>query len=296
MRKLTIATLVLCASSAWAQSVSVGDIIEPLVPGLVVSVIRESPLYVNGLNVCGSLGPKPIPWECGGSPAFQTSPGSFTIGVDAAGNSYYVTEIPHFIDFGNGRHGNLLRRVSPTGATEDLARVLRTLCLSGDCSASIGYGPQNLFIDATAGRILMTAYADYCSPCTGEIGIVEISGLPTLFDTLLTFIPDGQTISLLTPAHPDGFRSADSLQLWSGDLHSLPDWSQAQPLACAAAISPTPGQIVTVADTFPNPSVGQGRYYVTASQHGTDRRLGRQLIGQTMTARNPALLPVCIQP
>lgn len=280
MRKLAIVAMTFCTSTAMAQTVSVGDIIEPLVPGLIVSVIRESPLYVNGQSVCGSLGPKPIPWECGGSPAFQTSPGSFTIGVDAAGNSYYVTEVPHFIDFGNGRHGNLLRRVSPTGATEDLARVLRTLCVSGDCSASIGYGPQNLFIDVTAGRILITAYADYCSPCTGEIGIVEISGLPTLFDTLLTFIPDG-------------FRSADSLQLWAGNLQTLPDWSQAQPLACDAATSPAPGQVVTVADTLPNPTVGQGRYYITASQQGADRRLGRQYINGLYSARIPGTLPAC---
>ena len=294
MRKLAIAAMTLCTSSALAQTVSVGDIIEPLVPGLAVSVISEAPLYVNGVHVCSSIAPRPIPWECGGTPGFQTSPGSFTIGVDAAGNSYYVTEVPHFIDFGNGRHGNLLRRVSPAGTTEDLARVLRTLCLSGDCSASIGYGPESLFIDVTGGRILMTGHADRCSPspCTGVIGVVEIRGLPTFFDTLLTFTPDGQTISLLTPAHPDGFRSADSLQLWTGNLHSLPDWSQAQPLSCAAT-APIPGQVLAVADTLPTPSIGQGRYYVTASQRGIDRRLGRQLSSGTFSARNPNTLPPC---
>jgi hypothetical protein len=98
---------------------------------------------------------------------------------------------------------------------------------------------------------------------------------------------------MLTPAHPDGFRSSDSLQLWTGNIHSLPDWSQAQPLACPAATTPTPGQLVNVTDTLPDPTVGQGRYYLVASQSGPDRRLGRQIVGGTISARNSSNLPLC---
>jgi hypothetical protein len=92
---------------------------------------------------------------------------------------------------------------------------------------------------------------------------------------------------------PDGFRSADSLQLWTGNVRSMPDWSRAQPLACVAAQNPPPGQLVSVQDTLPDPPVGQGRYYLLASQSGPDRRLGRQYINGEFSARQPAGLPGC---
>ena len=90
--------------------------------------------------------------------------------------------------------------------------------------------------------------------------LLTISGLPKMFDTLLTFVPPGQTISLLTPAYPDGFRSADSFQLWAGDVRTLPDWSRATAVSCVAAAPPQPGQLVSVADTLPDPAAGQARY------------------------------------
>ena len=114
-----------------------------------------------------------------------------------------------------------------------------------------------------------------------------------MFDTLLTFIPGQAAMNILTPAMPDGFRSADSLQVWTGNVRSMPDWSLAQPLACMAAQSPVPGQLVTVADPLPAPAVGQGRYYLVASQSGPDRRLGRQYVNGAFSARQPAGLPVC---
>jgi len=120
-----------------------------------------------------------------------------------------------------------------------------------------------------------------------------IAGLPKMFDTLLTFVPTGQTLSILNPALPDGFRSVDSMQVWTGDVRTLPDWPRAEPLACTAATSPTPGQLVSVADTLPDPAVGEGRYYLVASQSGADRRLGRQYVNGAFSAREPARLPVC---
>jgi hypothetical protein len=73
----------------------------------------------------------------------------------------------------------------------------------------------------------------------------------------------------------------------------MPDWSQAQPLACMAAQNPTPGQIVRVSETFLEPPVGEGRYYLVASQSGADRRLGRQYVNGAFSARQPAGLPRC---
>ena len=107
---------------------------------------------------------------------------------------------------------------------------------------------------------------------------VLIEGLPKLFDSLLTFLPDGQSLSALSPAHPDGFRFADALQLWYADTETLPNWSWSTPLTCEAAISPTPGQLVTIEDTLLDPPPGSARYYVMASHSGAEVRLGRQFI------------------
>jgi hypothetical protein len=126
-----------------------------------------------------------------------------------------------------------------------------------------------------------------------DAGFITVSGLPTMFDTLLTFVPGGQSLAAMSPAHPDGFRSADALQVWTGDVRSLPDYSQAQPLSCDAATTPTPGQLVSIADTLPDPQRGEARYYVVASQSGTQRRLGRQFVNGAFSARDPASLPIC---
>jgi len=292
MRHAALALLVICAfSEVQAQTISVGDMVESLSPGISVRVIRESPHNVNGQEVC--QGPLPLPWECGGN---GVNGGSLiTIGADAAGNAYHITS--GYTDFGDGRTGALLRRITPTGVTQDLARVFERVCLSADCSISKNYANTASTIDVTGGRILIAGLTNYCDPsifpCSGTLGIVEISALPQMFDTLLTFIPQGQTLSSLTPAHPDGFRSADSMQVWTGNVRTLPDWSHAQALTCSAATNPAPGQLMTIADTLADPVIGQGRYYVTASVNGSNRRLGRQYVNGAFSARDPATLPVC---
>jgi hypothetical protein len=149
-------------------------------------------------------------------------------------------------------------------------------------------GPVGLSVDATAGRIYLSILHGGC-----DGSIIALTGLPTMFDTLLTFVPGGGAFTAQTPAHPDGFRSAESLEVWTGSVRSMPDWSQAQPLACMAAQNPAPGQIVKVADTLPDPPIGEGRYYLIASQSGSDRRLGRQYLNGAFSARQPAGLPVC---
>lgn len=124
-------------------------------------------------------------------------------------------------------------------------------------------------------------------------GLIEISGLPRLFDTFVTFVPGGSALSVVAPALPDAFDHADALQVWTGDVRSMPDWSQAQPLACAAAVSPVPGTVLTVADLLSPPALGQARYYLVASQSGMNRRLGRQYTAGKFSARDPATLPAC---
>jgi hypothetical protein len=194
-------------------------------------------------------------------------------------------------------------RLLATGPDKRTRELLRVDVYRGfDCSsnqpARYLSGSANISFDVTNGILLIGMDRQIVDPATGlsleeDRGIVAVSGLPKLFDTLLTFVPGGQSLTAVIPAHPDGFRSADSLQIWTGDVRTLPDWSQAQPLTCNAATSPTPGQVVTIADTLPDPPVGHGRYYLTASVSGPDRRFGRQYVQGTYSARDPNTLPVC---
>ena len=215
------------------------------------------PLYYGSAFMCESWPGTPIP-------AFK----SIGSGYDATGAFYQLAP-------NRSLDPNTMDIVRGTDSTTEV--IARTP------SAQI----VNLAVDSTYGRLYLAVRTD------GPEGIVVISGLPTLFDTLLSFVPSGKSVAAVTPARPDGLRSADSVQAWTGDVRSLPDWSQAAPLVCMAATAPTPGQIVTVADTLPDPTPGHARYYVMASQSGTHRRLGRQYVSGAFSARDPTALPVC---
>lgn len=296
MRLYFLVSLCIAAHmEAAAQAISVGEAVEIVYPGLTVSVVREQPRTVNGQDVCTLQGTL---WECGASPQADLARGGFTIGVDAAGSVYHlaVNGQSQQIDFGGGRSGFLLQRITAAGQTETLARLLVAICLDQACSQNKQFGGLHPTLDVTNGRIVVAVVAILVvgiTPNPINVGVVQIDGLPKMFDTLLTFTPNGQTLSMVTPAHPDGFRSADSLQVWTGDLGTLPDWSLAQPLACDAATNPTPGQLVTVPDNLPNPPPGQGRYYVSSVTHDSLQRLGRQFISGAFIARDPASLPLC---
>src|SRR5207245_891091 len=212
-------------------------------------------------------------------------------------SAYKIDLVGYSLGDGDGTY---LQRTMRDGVTENVASLYRQRCLDPPaCSVGAYYSRATpFFMDVTNGRILMIASADirskpYDQPIDYRVGILGISGLPQMFDTLLTFVPTGQSLAILTPTHPDGFRSVDSMQLWAGDVRTLQDWSKAQPLACMAATNPTPGQLVSITDTLPGPGVGEGRYYVVANQSGTQRRLGRQYVNGAFSAREPAGLPVC---
>jgi hypothetical protein len=182
----------------------------------------------------------------------------------------------------------------------DYVDHLRSLSCGMPCTAGYGIVAHPVAFDPIGGRLLIpmqsfctqTGSQD-CPSYSTSTWIAAISGFPKLFDTLLTFLPGGQTLVAVTPVMPDGFRSADSLQVWTGNVRTMPDWSQAQPLACMAASNPTPGQVVSVPDTLPDPAVGDGRYYLVGSVSGADRRLGRQYVNGAFSARQPATLPAC---
>jgi len=281
---------------AWGHPVgaqeTIGRAVELTDPSLSARVIYEAPPF--NIEHTGPCELNPRPSEC------STADIAYAIhlGVDAAGNIYSVSQDFTLEDAPPiNKYGVALLRTTPSGDTTILGYLLENLCEGFQCSPRtvFSYGRQ-LSVDLTSGRVLVPVSAEFFINglmYARSAGLIEITGLPTLFDTLLTFVPGGQTITALTPAHPDGFRAADSLQLWAGNVRTLPDWSRAEPLTRSAAMNPAAGKLVSVADTLPNPAVGEGRYYLVASQSGADRRLGRQYVNGGFSAREPSGLPVC---
>ena len=182
MRRIALICLfLLFAGQAHAQS-SLTDNFHLLRPELMISVFRDF------------LGGSPPGWACNGTPTFGSAfeceswaPNFQAVGIgfDATGAVYQIA--PNY-QLGTT---DIIREFNTT--REAIARTQ---------TASV----VNLAIDTTNGRLYLAFRND------GQEGIVVISGLPTMFDALLTFVPGG-TLTALTPTHPDGFRSADSLQV-----------------------------------------------------------------------------------
>ena len=87
---------------------------------------------------------------------------------------------------------------------------------------------------------------------------------------------------------------SEPVDTYWGDLATVGDWSQAQPLQCGyPATAPSVGDYLTVDDTLPTPAPSHGYYYVTAVNYQGDIRYGRKLSGGVLTGRDPAVLPAC---
>jgi hypothetical protein len=297
MRKTVLMTFLLltvCGSRIYSQGASVADGFYAYVPGIRVEILRQE----DPASTCQG---QSIPLEC--EVASMTGvpiPSELSMGMDPAGSLYYTSQTSgDILDTGGSRigiDGRYVMRERSDGSPERIAVLMRQIC-ADPCpiQSPPTFSYKSPVYDVTNGRIVIEVHAEtFTSGGTriaDKVGLIAISGLPTMFDTLLTFTP-GQ-LSALMPAHPDGFPSADTLQVWTGDVRSMPDWSQAQPLSCAAAMSPVPGQIVPVSDTVPDPAVGSGRYYLASSVNGHDRRLGRQYVNGAFSARDSSTLPLC---
>ncbi len=122
----------------------------------------------------------------------------------------------------------------------------------------------------------------------------RIRGFATTFEILQTYTPTSGPISFRVPYMPEGFPAADWFDTYYGELATVGDWSQAQPLECGypTAISAA-GDFLAVADPLPDPDPGEGRYYVTAATYQGQRRYGRKAMGGVLSGRDPVLLPTC---
>ena len=113
-----------------------------------------------------------------------------------------------------------------------------------------------------------------------------------MFEIMQTYEPAPNQIGFRVPYMPEGNQYVDFFDTYTGDLATVGDWSQAQPLQCGyPTTAPSVGDYFTVADLLPDPAPGQGRYYVTAVTYQGDIRYGRTSSGGVLTGRDPAVLP-----
>ena len=118
-------------------------------------------------------------------------------------------------------------------------------------------------------------------------------GFATTFEILQTYEPTANEIGFRVPYMPEGFQYADSFDTYYGDLATVGDWSQAQSLQCDyPATAPNMGDYLTVPDPLPDPTPGEGRYYVTTVTHQGQTRYGRKNIGG-LSGRDPGVLQEC---
>jgi len=289
------AVIATCLKAASAQSI-------PSVTG--AAHLFSSPLPgVVATDLC--IAGTPVSCQVGSLPDIFAGVGWGAVKIDPVGSIYLNDVTPHDIapcrsdNFNVPMHAWDLLRTSSTGGLEPIGSF------SDNCSPGDGRPFREqvtllgvVAMDSVNGTLYVkVGRTNEPGCCYGGSPVPvygKISGLANLMDVLLTFVPGGQALQVVTPTHPDGFRSADSFQVWTGSVRSMPDWSQAEPLTCEAAVNPAPGQVVNVPDVLPDPAIGEGRYYLVASQSGADRRLGRQYVNGAFSARIPTSLSPCM--
>jgi len=243
-----------------------------------------------------------FPWCWSSNPGSQT-PYSLTPQIDVAGHQYATRDVGLLNCNGTARFRRYIVRLTPDGVEEDVAYITER-CIPNTTSAADTVRFRSLRIDNNAGCLLMIittqlmgnpSPADVTYPSTGSNeSLIKICGLATQFDILQSYTPDTAALGFTVPRIPEGLPAADYFDTYYGDLATVGDWSQAQPLQCGyPATAPSVGDYLTVADTLPEPAPGQGRYYVTAVTYQGEKRYGRRSSGGVLSGRNPAVLPAC---
>ncbi len=229
--------------------------------------------------------------------------------VDAEGNLFFLRpDAVHTGTYCGSRE--LLReevyRIRKSDGARQLVAYLEDRCLPDfnvdnweweTCDA--GSFPDARFnFDPTTGvlRFWVRSFGAWVGPIPQgfQTTIVEISGFATTFDILQTYTPSISELGFRVPYMPEGFPAADYFDTYYGDLATVGDWSQAQPLQCGyPSTPPQVGDYLSVADPLPDPAPGTGRYYVTAVTHQGQRRYGRKSTSGVLSGRDPAVLPEC---
>lgn len=264
---------VVCMLPAWAsepgQPMDCSDFVF-LVPGLSCSMAVAD---------CGS---PPNPWCEGGS-----------VFLDNQGYRYRVREISTGEPCGGVSiiRSELLR----FNATEEtVVAYVEGRCVTPGVSDNALPGPPAAF-DEVRGRMFLSMRS-ICTGCAVVDWNAAIEGFATTFEILQSYTPETLTIGFRVPYMPEGFQHADWFDTYYGDLSTVGDWSQAQPLQCSyPATAPALGDYLTVEDTLPTPPAGEGYYFITAATHMGEKRYGRKSSSRVLTGRDPAVLPACVE-
>ncbi|HET8948760.1 MAG TPA: hypothetical protein VFQ07_17410 [Candidatus Polarisedimenticolia bacterium] len=188
-----------------------------------------------------------------------------------------------------------IRFTSPDGTVQPLGTFTEycfadTFYYSKFDNVSVALDPFNgvLYVEMTISNYSFTTQV------SNRLTQVAITGLPTLFDIMLTYQP-GQSLSWTTPQRPLGLTSADRFEVYTGALGHTPLFQDAQPIACSLPASGAPafGEVIAIPDPLPDPPIGEGRYVVVAAERAGEVRYGRQRMGGVTSGRNPADFPAC---
>src|SRR5262245_58070711 len=231
MRRFALSFAIAFTLISPVSATTISDAFVPLIPGLIFQTVRESPLQ--GACPAADAGP----WECSAS-STTFGPAAIPIGIDAAGMSYFLRGPDTLLS--PEIRGYVLERVTASGVTEQIAWAIYLPCPdASNCQPpwqEFRYSPK-IMLDQANGRILLAVWALSCAGINCEpganakAGIVAMYGLPQLFDVFLSFQPDQQPVAVV-PRHPDGFPSAEAIEVWAGPLPMTGTWTEAQPLAC----------------------------------------------------------------
>jgi len=281
------AVTVLAASVGSAGAWSLRDEVVVVAPGLAAGLVWE---LIDSKTYCQSGPPNLDRLSC----AVIPDPAEFWIGLDAAGNGYGTINGADSA----GEYFDVYRRPVGTKLSQHIVRITRRKePVFGEVTKLNLTGGS--WVDQTGG-ILLIGFTGSCfsAACTAQgdttdhLGVIRITGLPTLFDLALTYEPPAG-LALRMPVRPEALPSADRVDVYYGAAGSMADLSSALPLACDVAPSAGPGDVVPVADPLPNPPLGQGRYYVAAVSSGPERRAGRRRTNGVLEGRLAASLPSC---
>lgn len=219
--------------------------------------------------------------------------------VDASGTNWAL------------RHADAPGGLCSSGAARFRTELLR--CVTPDTCVRVGFLDERCTVDESTGKAdkfqVEAAWLDnvhgrlfirtrlWCAPnCSlyeTQSRFIVTEGFPTLLEVFQSYVP-GPSLSFVVPQYPEGLPQTDYFDTYYGDLSTVGDWSQAQPLQCGyPATPPAPGDYLAVDDPLPDPAPGQGRYYFTAVNYQGQRRYGRKSEGGVLSGRDPAVLPAC---
>jgi hypothetical protein len=178
------------------------------------------------------------------------------------------------------------------GANESIVAYLDTRPNGAGGVDTLSASPVGVDFDRNGGRLILWL----ASESNGDHSqwAAAIGGFSPLFDVLQSFTPQAAAFGFRVPYMPEAMAGADHFDTYWGNLAHPIDFTQAHPLQCGyPAAAPHVGDYLTVADTVPTPSPGQGVYFVTSATYQGASRYGRNATAGHLSGRDPALLPAC---